>query len=129
MFLLSSLSPALYAVKIALALAGSVALAFGVSLQLASNVSILPADGIIRVIAKKSNIHFGSLKTIFDLTLVASAVILSFAVLHKLAGVREGTVIAALLVGNIARFFLGHLEWLERWTGREMGRGKAIKEN
>jgi len=122
MFLFAHLSPTIYLARIALALAGSVALAFGVSLQIVSNVSILPADGIIRVIARKSNIHFGTVKTVFDLTLVASAVILSFAVLHKLAGVREGTVIAALLVGNIARFFLTRLEGLGRWMGKEMGR-------
>ena len=129
MFLFAHLSPALYIARIALALAGSVALAFGVSLQIVSNVSILPADGVVRVIARKSGMHFGIVKTIFDVSLVASAIILSFAVLHRLVGVREGTVIAALLVGNIARFFLGRLEWLERWTGREMGRGKATKEN
>ena len=117
MFLFSRLSPTFYLAKIALALAGSVALAFGVSLQLVSNVSILPADGIVRVIAQKSNIHFGTVKIIFDLTLIASSIILSFAVLHKLAGVREGTVIAALLVGNIARFFLGKLGGLKGWMG------------
>jgi len=129
MFVFAPISPTFYVAKIALALAGSASVAFGVSLQITSNVSILPADGIIRVIARKSSMHFGTVKTVFDLALVASSVILSFAVLRKLAGVREGTVIAALLVGNIARFFLAHLDWLERWTGRELGRGKAANEN
>ena len=119
MLAFSRISPTLYAAKLALALAGSVALAFGVSLQISSNVSILPADGVVRVISRKSGMHFGTVKTVFDLTLVASAVILSLTVLHRLAGVREGTLIAALLVGNIARFFLRRLDGLKKWMERE----------
>ena len=43
------------------------------------------------------------MKVIVDVSFVASACILSFLFLHTLAGVREGTVAAALMVGTIAR--------------------------
>ena len=39
--------------------------------------------------------------------------ILSFVFVSSLSGVREGTIIAALLVGFIARLFGGHLEFIK----------------
>ena len=115
MFLCAPLAPTLYALKIALCLAGSAFVALGISLQIVSAVAILPGDGIVRVISRKTNRNFGTIKTVFDLTLVALAIILSLVALHKLVGIREGTIIAALIVGTIVRFILAHLERLHRW--------------
>ena len=46
---------------------------------------------------------------LFDLSLVAVAAGLAFAVLHTVVGLREGTVIVAVLTGFCVRFF-------SRWT-------------
>ena len=43
------------------------------------------------------------MKVIFDVTLVLTACVLSLLFLGHIAGVREGTVAAALLVGQAAR--------------------------
>ena len=43
--------------------------------------------------------------------LVLAAVLLSLAVLHTIVGLREGTIISAVLVGMSVRFF-------SRWTRR-----------
>jgi uncharacterized membrane protein YczE len=115
MFLCAPLAPTFYALKIGLCLAGSFFVAFGISLQIVSAVAILPGDGIVRAISRKTNRNFGTIKTIFDLTLVALAIILSLAAFRKVVGIREGTIIAALIVGSIVRFLLARLERLHRW--------------
>jgi uncharacterized protein len=118
MFVFAALQPSIYALKIALCVAGCAFIALGISLQIVSKVSILPGDGIVRAITRKTGKNFGTIKTIFDLSLVASAVVLSFAVLRTLIGVREGTIIAALIVGTISRFCLDHLGPVNRWLER-----------
>jgi uncharacterized membrane protein YczE len=90
-------------------------LAFGVSLEIVCNVTVLPGEGIVRAIAKRTGVDFGIVKTIFDVTLVAAAVALSFACLGKLVGVREGTMMAALCIGTLTRFFRARLLVLHRW--------------
>lgn len=114
-----SLAPDFYAARIGLCLVGSAALALGISLQIVSNLAILPGDGIVRVISKKTNVNFGTVKISFDLILVAAALILSLACLRRVVGLREGTLIAALLVGTIARFFLARLDPLASWFAKK----------
>lgn len=49
--------------------------------------------------------EFGSTKIACDVTMTVMAALLSFVFAKELNGVREGTIIAALLVGFIARLF------------------------
>ena len=51
------------------------------------------------------NTEFGTKKVAFDVSMPVIAAGLSFLLAFRLDGVREGTVIAALLVGMIARAF------------------------
>ena len=51
-------------------------------------------------------------KVAFDVSMTVIAAILSFVFMGKLVGVREGTIIAALLVGFIARFIGRKLSFL-----------------
>ena len=57
----------------------------------------------------------GTTKIIFDSSMTVIAGILSFIFWGKLNGVREGTIIAALLVGFIARLFGKHLEFMRKF--------------
>lgn len=114
-----SLAPDFYAARIALCLAGSAALALGISLQIVSNLAILPGDGIVRLISTRTKINFGTVKISFDLALVATALILSLACLSRVVGLREGTLIAALLVGTIARLLLARLGPLDSWLAKK----------
>lgn len=115
MALCRGLAPAFYAGQLAMCAVGCVVLAFGVSLEIVCNVTVLPGEGIVRAIAQRTGVDFGIVKTIFDVTLVAAAVALSFACLGKLVGVREGTVMAALCIGTLTRFFRARLLVLHRW--------------
>jgi uncharacterized protein len=109
MWLFADLSPATYPARIALCAFGCVELGLGISLQIASGVAILPADALVHLVSRRTGRDFGALKTAFDLTLVASATVLSLACLHRVEGIREGTLISALAVGTISRFFLSRI--------------------
>lgn len=56
---------------------------------------------------------FGKVKVGNDISLVAIAAIVSVLTLGTIEGIREGTLISALLTGIIARFYLRHLSRID----------------
>jgi len=112
MFLSAGVHPGAYPEQIAIVLLGSAVLALGIFLQVTANVILNPGEGLVRAIAEKTQKRFGIVKVMFDTTLVASAAIISFAAFGHIEGLREGTVISAVLVGYI---ILGFALWYTRY--------------
>lgn len=54
-------------------------------------------------IAARSRKNFGNIKVLFDCSLVLASCLLGLAVLGSIVGLREGTVLSAVLVGMFAR--------------------------
>ena len=102
-----------YVVKLAALLIGCIVLGFGVYLEVLADVVMLPGESFVRAIVQTWNTNFGTTKIIFDSSMTIVAGVLSFVFVGSLNGVREGTIIAALLVGFIARLFGGHLEFIK----------------
>lgn len=102
MLLTSSLCPKSYFEKSMVLLFGSAVLALGVYLQVVANVIINPGEGAVRTIARKMAVRFGSVKVIFDLTLLILAGVLSLLTFKSIKGIREGTIASAILVGSFA---------------------------
>lgn len=94
-----------YYQQLGMCIIGSAMLALGIALQIAANASILPGEGLLLVIAYKFHKIFGKIKVLFDCSMVVLAVILSLIFLEGIVGLREGTVLSALLVGNFVRLF------------------------
>lgn len=105
MLLLSFVHPEMYLMKIVYLLIGCVVLGFGVYCEVIADVAMLPGESFVRAVVQTWNREFGSTKVAFDVTMTVVAAVLSFVFFGKLNGVREGTIIAALLVGFIARLF------------------------
>ena len=89
-----------------------VLLSVGTAMTVKADVSFGPADGIVRVIAWMRRSGFGSIKLCFDILMVTLAVESSLIMFHGLDGVREGTVVAMLLIGPLVRM-------LTRWMHAE----------
>lgn len=100
-----------------LCLIGILLVAVGVSMEVKAGVVVLAGEGVVLAICKVFPVKFGNMKVGFDVTLVATACVLSLLFTGRLQGVREGTVAAALLVGQIAKR-LGKL--MERWNLEEV---------
>ena len=113
MYLLFWVDPQSYAVKIIALLAGCIVLGFGVYMEVLADVVMLPGESFVRAIVQTWNTNFGMTKIVFDSSMTVIAGVLSFLFFGRLNGVREGTIIAALLVGFIARLFGKYLEFIK----------------
>jgi Predicted membrane protein len=115
MYIFSNLSTPNYFSQFVYLLLGCVFIALGVSLQVIANVIMLSGEALVKAISTKLDKNFGTIKTIFDVSLVTISVIISLAGLGNVVGLREGTVIAALIVGSIARFFISKLDFINNF--------------
>ncbi len=109
----SFIQPEFYWSKILYLLLGCLVLGFGVYMEVLANVVMLPGESFVRAVSSTWKTEFGVTKVAFDVSMAVIAGILSLVLAHHLEGVREGTVIAALLVGFIARIFGKKLKFLE----------------
>lgn len=105
MVMLGFVNPEAYIFKIIYLLIGCVILGFGVYIEVLANVAMLPGESFVRAVSSTWHTEFSSTKVAFDVSLTVIAGLLSLIFAHRLDGVREGTIIAALLVGFIARLF------------------------
>lgn len=103
MKLLAFLKPDHYAQKLLLLLVGCFVLGFGVFIEVAANVVMLPGECFVNAVSMTYHTDFGKTKITFDSSLAALAIGISLLLYGKVNGVREGTLIAAVLVGMIAR--------------------------
>lgn len=94
-----------YFIQLLMVIIGCAIIAYSTVLQLKANVVNNPAEGVVKAFAFKTSKHFGSIKLYFDISLVVIAVIISFVSLGTIAGVREGTVISALIIGPLIKMF------------------------
>jgi uncharacterized membrane protein YczE len=100
---IQSIVPATYLQQWICCLVGIALVALGVSMEVAANVIVLAGEGFSLAVCAVAPIRFGNMKVVFDVTLVCLAILFSFLGLGHLAGVREGTVAAALLVGQLVK--------------------------
>ncbi|GAA0181066.1 YitT family protein [Clostridium sediminicola] len=100
--------PSTYILQLVYLLISIVVIGIGVSLYLCSNIMMLPAEGLCGAIVQvsKDKLNFGNAKVCVDSGMVIISAILSIIFLGKLTTVREGTILAAILVGKVVGFFL-----------------------
>lgn len=118
MFLLTMVTPELYISKFIAMLAGAGFIGLGVALEIIGNVVVLPGEGIVKAIACHWHFDFGNTKTCFDTSIVLLAAFLSWTYFGEVYGIREGTLISAVITGFIARFFINHLSYLDQSGSR-----------
>lgn len=105
MLFLEGMNPDKYILKIVSLLIGCVIMGFGVYLEMLADVIMLPGEAFVKAVTIRFKTDFGITKSCFDATMVISAGIISLVLMHKLNGVREGSIIAAIMIGLIARTF------------------------
>lgn len=105
MLMLSFVQPDSYLYSLLALLIGCVILGFGVYTEVLANVAMLPGESFVRAVSETWKTDFGTTKVAFDVSMTVIAGGLSFLFFGTLNGVREGTIIAAILVGFIARLF------------------------
>ena len=114
MSLLGFMQPETYAMKVVSLIVGCLILGFGVFMEMAANVAMLPGEATVRAVSDVFSTDFGKTKIAFDSSMTVIAAILSFIMFRHLDGVREGTIVAAILVGFIARLFKKYISGIEK---------------
>lgn len=93
---------------------GCAVLAFGISVEVAPRVLMVPGEGIVQAIAVVTGRQFGNVKTAFDATLVSTALLLSLFLFHRLQGLGIGTIFSALAVGRFVDLYNRRLPLISR---------------
>ncbi len=96
-----------YISQLTMVVAGVIILGFGVALGVMANAILNPGEAFVKAISDTYKKNFANVKIIFDICCVITAVTLSLIFFKgKIEGVREGTLIAAILTGLSVKFFI-----------------------
>jgi len=113
-------APGNYAMQLVYLAISIVVIGIGVSGFLIPNIMPPPAEGLCAAIVhvSKDKIKFGNAKVGVDTGMVVVSALLSLVFLGSLTTVREGTILAALLVGKVVGFIMKHykqriIDWLD----------------
>ena len=115
LYLMSGFTPEAYIVRMATLLLGCVILSFGAYIQLIGNVGMLPMDALLQVTAEVTGKKYSGLRIFSDTVQAAASAIACIYFLGELSGVREGTIIAALICGNVIKLFQNNLTGLSNY--------------
>lgn len=98
--------PDAYYARLPLMCASVVLIALGLLFYLPAELTPQPAEGLILAVAQITGGQLHNIKVALDSAMVAAAVLLSFAALGEVSGVREGTFIAMISIGKVLGVFL-----------------------
>lgn len=121
-FLIRGLEADTYPVQFTYMLAGCIILAFGIWLQFKGGVAMLPGEAMNRAIGIATGKRYENVKILFDVLYIVVAAVICLVFLGRLEGVREGSIIAALVIGSIIKLFN---TWFDRLHKKLNGRLSA----
>ena len=98
MHLTGALVTDVYVWQIVMCVVGSAVLGAGISLEIMSNATVIPGEGLVIVISTLSRKNFGNIKVLFDCSLVLASLLLGLAVLGSIVGMVIGFVVFPLII-------------------------------
>lgn len=104
-FLLGDFSLPTYLGQLLMLIISILLVAVGVTLYIEVDLLPMPMEGFTMALSKKLCLPFHRIKVAVDCIVVLIGVILSLIVFHRLVGIREGTVITAVVVGKLIAIF------------------------
>jgi len=78
-------------------------LALGIWIQLKGGVAMLPGEAMNRAISYRTGRKYENIKIFFDVAYIVISAVICLIFIGELKGVREGSIIAAFLVGSIIK--------------------------
>ncbi len=103
--LISGLQANTYIMQFALMILSCFVLGFGIWIQFKGGVAMLPGEAMNRAISEVTGKKYENIKIFFDVLYIIVAAAICFIFIGKLEGVREGSIIAAVLIGNIIKLY------------------------
>ena len=128
MYILQGLEPVGYLNRIGSLIVGCFILAVGITLEVKVNVAMTSGEYFVRVISLRLRKDFGYVKLGFDVVLLLIACLLSALFMSGIYGVREGTVVSALVVGPIVHFLTPYYRCFDKWIVNEKCPNNRFKQ-
>lgn len=94
-----------YLEQLAYMLVSCVILAFGIWIQFKGGVAMLPGEAMNRAISIVTGKKYENIKIVFDVLYIVISAVICFVFLGKLEGVREGSILSAIAIGNIIKLY------------------------
>ena len=94
-----------YVEQFAYMLLSCVILAFGIWIQFKGGVAMLPGEAMNRAISIVTGKKYENIKIVFDVLYIVISAVICLVFLGKLEGVREGSIISAIAIGNIIKLY------------------------
>lgn len=104
-----------YILQLVYTLVSALILGAAIKVYMAPKLMALPAEGLAQAVSQRFNVPFPTAKNICDITIVTISIILSFIYFGTLYGIREGTIIHAVLVGR-------SVKWSNKLFGKQLDR-------
>ncbi len=92
-----------YPAQFLVMLLGCAVVAAGLWVQFKGGVALLPGEALNRAIGRATGRRYEDIKIFFDAFYVISAAVISLVFTGRLRGVREGSIIAAILIGVLIK--------------------------
>lgn len=104
-------------------LSGIVIISINIVLQSTANVAMLPCDAFVIKLAQVKKWRMGIVKLSYDLSLVALAAAISLwcSNFSSIIGIREGTILGAVLIGPTVQFILPYFAFIDRYLTKKEG--------
>lgn len=115
MSILSFWHPTVYYLQLISCILGCCLMGLGIALEVVADVCMNSGEYVLHIASVKLKKEFGTMKIMFDVTLLLIAVGCSWIFAGRIDGVREGTVIVAILTGPVVRFLRPRLRFIDRW--------------
>ena len=125
MILVENLQVSNYFEQLILCIISCIILAFGIFLLIKTRLTYLPLEGLVIAISQTFKKEFGKIKISMDSIMVIIGVVSSFIFFSELIGIREGSIIAALSIGALIKFFTVKLSFVDKWLFPEDFKDKA----
>ncbi len=98
-------SPSSFGIRLAMMLVSAVLIAAGVFLYVPTDLIPLAGEGFMIAVSETAGFQFSNVKLAFDSSMVIVSLIVCLICIHSMGSVGIGTIIAAVLVGLIVKFF------------------------
>lgn len=97
---------------------GCAVMGAGIVLEIQASLLLLPGEGVVAAISKVGHWQFHTIKIINDVVLTFAGILMAWALIGGIEGIREGTLASAILVGFMVKLFKRPLRPVEKWVNR-----------
>lgn len=116
MWMTGGMIPSNYIESWILLIGGCAVMGIGIVFEIQASLIMLPGEGIVAAVSKVSGRPFHQIKVVNDVLMTLIGLTIAWYFIGNVAGVREGTIVSAILVGIMVKVFTRPLKPVANWV-------------